>query len=195
MNFSRSQSPGRRLHKLITLRPKQPRNEERKNTAEFLCNLSDIEKLRASPDYSYLHRYSQHNKALNSCHVMSSNELPDIQTNNPQAFLGIPTSLNSTRSTNGSTTDLNQSSCSSTHELNVPKKSSRKQLRNLTTLDRRSLQPNPSLHMTNSYDLPRGGNMFLPAITSPKHEYESVRMLTQRRPKMHHHQRLLSVES
>merc|ERR1719264_299796 len=74
MNTANNASSSRRHHKLLTIAPK-PRHEDKKNTNEFLTNLSDIEKLRSSPDYTYLHRHSNHTKSSKTHCGMSSSEL------------------------------------------------------------------------------------------------------------------------
>merc|ERR1712038_1930953 len=94
MNSIRIQSPRtRHPTKLITIKPKR-KESERKNTADFLTNLSDIEKLRSSPDYEYLHRYSQHNRSLNSSRIMSTEELPEISRIRTTNTLEVPNATN-----------------------------------------------------------------------------------------------------
>merc|ERR1719264_1465406 len=92
MNTANNASSSRRHHKLLTIAPK-PRHEDKKNTNEFLTNLSDIEKLRSSPDYTYLHRHSNHTKSSKTHCGMSSSELPEILLDRSRAALQVPKSF------------------------------------------------------------------------------------------------------
>lgn len=142
MNTANNASSSRRHHKLLTIAPK-PRHEDKKNTNEFLTNLSDIEKLRSSPDYTYLHRHSNHTKSSKTHCGMSSSELPEILLDRSRATLQVPKSFDSSSSTNELIPIQSKSARNS-------RNSSRKTHR-LASLD------NP--RFLKSFDSPRNGNV------------------------------------
>merc|ERR1712228_1053008 len=124
------------------LKPK-PRNEERKNTSEYLTNLSDIEKLRSSPDYTYLHRYSNHAKSSKPYRGTSCGELPEITLDRSHATLEVPKAFDSSSSANQLIPIKSKSARNS-------RNSSPKTYR-LASLD--------NLRFCKSFDSPRNGNV------------------------------------